>query len=66
MPSVAWSVLELVGTVNVQDPGINPHYSSHTRDMKIGALVTAPPDDWNSGSVLEIVGPVPVYCDWVR
>ena len=36
--------------------------SGHTSDLKIGTPVAA----LRSGSALGLVGPVSVYCDWVR
>ena len=56
-----------------EDPGSNPAcagifpVSSHTSDLKIGTPVAIPcraPGD--IGSVLGLVGPVSVYCAWVR
>ena len=51
-------------------PGSNPACagifsgSSHTSDIKIGTPVATLPGV--IGSVLGLVGPVSVYCDWVR
>ena len=40
---------------------------SHTSDLKIGAPVATLPDAWcYIGSALGLVGPVSVYCDWVK
>ena len=52
-------------------PGSNPACdgifsgSSHTSDLKTGTPVTCQAPDV-IGSVLGLVGPVSVYCDWVR
>ena len=40
--------------------------SSHTSDFKIGTQVATLPGDGFIGSVLGLVDPVSVYCDWVR
>ena len=40
--------------------------SSHTSDFKIGTPVATLPGARRIGSVLGLVGPVSVYCDWVR
>ena len=51
----------------VEDPGFESRLrrdfsgSSHTSDLKIGTPVTG-----IIGSALGLVGPVSVYCDWVR
>ena len=54
-------------------PGSNPACavifpgSSHTSDLKIGTPVAIPCQAPGvTGSVLGLVGPVSVYCDWVR
>ena len=53
-----------------KDPGFNPRlrrgevsWSSHTSDLNIGTPVAAP---GGIGSALRLVGPLSVYCDWVR
>ena len=38
--------------------------SSHTSDLKIGTVPCQVPGIM--GSALRLVGPVSVYCDWVR
>ena len=45
--------------------GIFPGWS-HTSDLKIGTPVLLCQDPGVTGSVLGLVGPVSVYCDWVR
>ena len=40
--------------------------SSPTSDLKIGAPVATLPGAWCFGSALGLVGPVSVYCDWVK
>ena len=41
--------------------------SNHTSDFKIGTPVAVPCQAPGViGSVLELVGPVLIYCDWVR
>ena len=52
----------------VEDPGFESRLhrdfflrSSHTSDLKIGTPVATLP---GAGSVLELVGPMLVYCDW--
>ena len=44
--------------------------SSHTGDSRIGTLVASHTSDCQApgiiGSALGLVGPVSVYCDWVR
>ena len=40
--------------------------SSHTSDLKIGTPVTTLPAPGIIGSALGLLGPVSVYCDWVR
>ena len=53
-----------------EDPGFESRLrrdfsgSSHTSDLKIGTPVAILPGV--IGSVLGLVGPVSVYCDWVR
>ena len=58
--------------LGAEDPGFESRLRqgfsglSHTSDLKIGtpmAILQAP---GISGSVLGLVGPVSVYCDWVR
>ena len=56
-----------------EDPGFESCWqrdfsgSSHTRDLKIGIPVATLPDAWcYIGSMLGLVGPVSVYCDWVK
>ena len=63
-----------VSPLGAEDPGFESHLrrdfsrSSHTSDLKIGTPVAALPGAWHYtiGSVLGLVGPVSVYCDWVR
>ena len=66
------SLHRLVGLVvkRAEDPGFESRLrrdfpgSSHTTDLEIGTPVaTLPP---GIGSVLGLVGPESVYCDWVR
>ena len=45
-------------------PHASSSRSSHTSDLKIGNPVAALPGV--KGSVLGLVGPMSVYCDWVR
>ena len=45
--------------------GILPGFS-HTRDLKISTPVATCQAPGVIGSVPELVGPVSVYCDWVR
>ena len=40
--------------------------SSHTSDLEIGIPVATRQVPGVIGSVLGLVGPVSVYCDWVR
>ena len=40
--------------------------SSHTSDLKIGAPVATLPGVWHYRVDAGIVGPVSIYCDWVR
>ena len=40
--------------------------SSHTSDLKIGTQVATLPGARHTGSALGLVGPVSVYCGWVR
>ena len=53
-----------------EDPGFESRWrrdfsgSSHTSDLKIGTPVATLPGV--IGSMLGLVGPVSVYCDWVR
>ena len=53
-------------------PGSNPACagifsgSSHTSDLKIGIPVATCKAPGVIGSALGLVGPVSVYCDWVR
>ena len=53
-------------------PGSNPACagifsgSSHTSDLNIGTPVATLPGAWRYRSALGLVGPVSVYCDWVR
>ena len=56
-----------------EDPGFESHLqrdftgSSHTSDFKIGTPVAVPCQaPGGIGSALGLVGPVSVYCDWVR
>ena len=55
-----------------KDPGFKSclHWdfsgSSHTSDLKIGTPVAACHVPGIIGSVLGLVGPVSVYCDWMR
>ena len=57
-------------TSRAEDPGFESRLwrnfsgSSHTIDLKFGAPVATLPGV--IGSVLGLVGPVSVYCDWVR
>ena len=57
-------------TSRAEDPGFESRLRrdfsgwSHTSDFKIGTPVTTLPGD--IGSALGLVGPVSVYCDWVR
>ena len=51
-------------------PGFDPRFtpgafsrSSHTRDLTLGPLTASLPGAW---SVLELIRPVSVYCDWAR
>ena len=55
-----------------EDPGFDSRLrrgnfsgSSHTSDLKMGTPVATLSGAW-PGSALELVGPVTVYCDWVR
>ena len=56
----------------VEGPGSNPACDrifsgpSHTSDLKIGTPVATLPGIWRYRSALGLVGPVSVYCDWVR
>ena len=58
--------------LRTEDPGLNPACagifpgSSHTSDLKIGTPVATLPGACIIGSVLGLVGPVSVYCHWVR
>ena len=53
-------------------PGSNPacarifSESSHTSDLNIGTPVATLQAPGDIGSALGLVGPVSVYCDWVR
>ena len=53
-------------------PGSNPacdgifSWSSHTSDSKIGTPVATLPGAWRYRVSTGLVGPVSVYCDWVR
>ena len=53
-------------------PGSNPACagifsgSSHTSDLKIGTPVATLPGAWRYRVRVGLVGPVSVYCDWVR
>ena len=55
-----------------EDPGFESRLrrdfskSSHTSDLKIGTPVAALQAPGVIGLVLGLVGPVSVYCDWVR
>ena len=55
-----------------EDPGFESRLrrdfsgSSHTSDSKIGTPVATLPGAGRIGSALGLVGPVSVYCDWVR
>ena len=56
-----------------EDPGFESRLrrdfsgSSHTSDSKIGTPVATLPGAWRCrASALGLVGPVSVYCDWVR
>ena len=55
-----------------EDPGFESRLrrdffgSSHTSDFKIGTLVAALPGAWRDRVSTGLVGPVSVYCDWVR
>ena len=40
--------------------------SSHTSDLNIGTPVATLQEPGVTGSALGLVGPVSVYCDWVR
>ena len=43
--------------------------SSHSSNLNIGTSVATLPDAWRYiliGSSLGLVGPVSVYCDWMR
>ena len=40
--------------------------SSHTSDLKIDTPVAALPGAWRYRVSAGLVGPVSVYCDWVR
>ena len=40
--------------------------SSYTRNLKIGTPVAAVPGAWDYRVSDGLVGPVSVYCDWVR
>ena len=60
-------------TSGAEDPGFeSPLWrdfcgSSYTSDLKIGTPVATLPGAWGiTESVLGLVGPVSVYCDWVR
>ena len=61
-----------VSASRVKDPGFESCLrvffsgSSHTSDSKIGTPVATLPGAWRFGSALGLVGPVSVYCDWVR
>ena len=55
-----------------EDPGFESRLRrdfsgwSHTSDLKIGTPVAALLGAWRYRSALGLVGPVSVYCDWVR
>ena len=53
------------GSVPACGVGIFPG-SSHTTDLKIGTPVATLPGAWRYRVSMGLVGPVPVYCDWVR
>ena len=59
-----------VSSSRVEDPGFESRLrwdfsgSSHTSDLEIGTPVATLPG--MIGSALGLVGPVSVYCDWVR
>ena len=44
----------------------SPADPSHTGDLETGTLAATLPELGVLGSVLGLVGPVSVYCDWVR
>ena len=56
----------------VEDPGFESRLRrdfsglTHTSDLKIGTPVLLCQAPGSIGSVLGLVGPVSVYCDWVR
>ena len=59
-------------SLGAEDPGFESYLqqdfsgSSHTSDLKIGSPVASLPAPGIIGSALGLVGPVSVYCDWVR
>ena len=61
-----------VSASRAEDPGFKSHLCqdfsgfSHTSDLKIGTSVAPLSPPGVLGSVLGLVGPVSVYCDWVR
>ena len=76
--SVYLKIDRLVGLVveafasGAEDPGFESHLrrdfsgSSHTSDLEIGTPVATLQAPGIIGSALGLVGPVSVYCDWVR
>ena len=67
-----YSLVVMASASGAEDPGFESRLrwdfsgSSHTSDLKIGTPVTTCQAPGIIGSALGLVGPVSVYCDWVR